>query len=460
MVDFIDKKTELRRYFPSPAYKLKDGQGLALILDIFGDHLNVLSTESSNARDQFLLSTAQGYYLREIGKDLDVFKPKGFKMRDQVYRELIEIVTNSSKNIEYAFERMLKLFFGQNVFVNKLAYSYSYQKNIINVDIRENALIVASSRDLYGTTYIHRSSDGHFDGSGTVSWTGTLPADLPAGSTSLTLATLPIGIPAEGFIEIGSYGEIDYETKQYTLSGSTLTFASPTYSFHAYGTAIRGPETPDDYPNGYLFNTAVVAVLGASILAGSASILLGSNYDALPTVGTGYLGDPTTSTFESIGFTRAGNTLTLYGVTTHPHSAGESVIIPCFYRKHKAYTQNDILSGSSHSVVVVDNAADFPAAPFEGAVVFNRSFMNEEIVPFKGRALGDNTHVFISPNYVFVNDHQAGETVHLMSLKSAIDRTGIDFAFYLNDTEGLRQQLFSLLTRIKVVGCKIVFTVY
>jgi hypothetical protein len=460
MVDFIDKKTEIKRYFPSPAYKLKEGKGLSLILDIIGDQLNILNDEAANARDQFLLATAQGYYLREIGKDLDVFKPKGFKMRDQVYRQLIEIITNSSKNIEYSFERMMKLFFGNNIFISNLASIYSYEKNLICIDIKENALIVASSRDLYGTTYMHRDTSGHFDGFGTPSWTSNLSYELPSGSMNLTLDSLPSGIPDSGIVEIGTYGELDYETKQFTLVGNTLVFIGPTYYRHSIGSGLRGPQTPDDYPSGYVFNTVVSSALSDSYSIGAPSILLGAGYEDFPLVGTCYIGTPAATNFETIGFVRSGNVLDLYGVTVNGHSAGEPVIIPCFYRKYRAVIQEDITHGTSESTITVDNGADFPAAPFEGAIVFNRSFVNEEIVPFKGRSLGDNTQMLISPNYQFINDHEAGETVHLMSLKSSVDRTGIDFAFYLNDTEGLRQQLFALLTRIKVVGCKIVFTVY
>lgn len=460
MAEYVNKKTELYRYWPKPAYNLTPGKGLTLILDIFGDQLDVLAVDVGNARDQFLLDTAEGYYLAELGKDLDVFKPKNFRMQDQVYRQLIEIITNSSKNIEYIFERLLKLFFGNNVFVNNLAKVYSYQKNLINIDIKKDALVVASSRDLYGTSYLHRNQAGHFDGWGTYSWTASLPALLPAGSLSITLPTLPTGIPEEGFVEIGTYGASDYETKHFTLVGNSLNFIGPTYYDHPSASALRGPETPDDYPSDYLFDNAVTSVLGASYGIGATSLSLGAGYEDLPTEGTCYLGAVDASAFESIGFTRAANVLTLYGATVNSHVAGEGVVVPCFYRHFRALSQTSIAKGASLSILTVDNCADFPSLPFEGAVVFNRSFDNEEIVPFKGRIVGDNTQMLISSAYKFAFDHAVGEPVHLMALKSSVDRTGIDFAFYLNDTEGLRQQLFALLTRVKVVGCKIVFTVY
>lgn len=460
MIDFIDKKQELRRYYPFPAYKLTEGQGLSVILDIVGDQLNTLADESDNAREQFLLASAQGYYLSELGKDLDVFKPKGFKMRDQVYRQLIEIITNSSKNIEYSFERLLKLFFGNNVFFNKLANVYSYEKNTIRIDIRNNALIVASSRDLYGTTYLHRSPTGHFDGTGSSSWTSSLPADLPSGSTEIVLSSLPLNIPLEGWIEIGAYGTVGYETKQYTLSGTTVSLGTPTYYEHAYGADLRGPQQPDDYPSGYIFNTQIISALSASYVHGISSITLGPGYDDFPLIGTCYIGILGSPNLESIGFTRLNNVMTLYGVTQYSHASGEAVTLPTMYRKQRTMLESPILKSSQQSTIAVENAADFPSPPFEGAIVFNRSFINEEVVPFKGRSLGDNTQMLISPDYSFIYDHSVGETVHLMALKTAPDGTGIDFAFHLNDTEGLRQQLYSLLTRIKVVGCKIVFTVY
>ena len=236
---FVDKKQELKRYFPAPFYKLQEGQGLSILLDVYGSELNRGADDVQNARDQLLLSTASGKYLEFHGVNLDVFKPRGYKMPDNTYRQLIEIVTNSPKNIERIFERILALYFGESAIANGVANIYSYRPNEVVVEIQANALIIASSRDLYGTTYLHRA-EGAYDGPSSDLWTGTLDSFLPKGSTSLSLSTLPSGIPTDGIIHFGSSLTPD-EIKNFTRTGNVLTF-TPTAKDHNASIQTSGPK--------------------------------------------------------------------------------------------------------------------------------------------------------------------------------------------------------------------------
>jgi len=456
---FATKKEELKKYFPRPAYNLREGQGLSLLMDILGDPLDEMASEQGNARDQFLLSRAGGSFLDDHGQDRDVFRPKGFRMTDATYRELIKIVTNSQKNIENVFEKVLVLFFGPNSIVNGLADVYSYQKNQIIVEIQENALIIASSRDLYGTHYIHRDPSNAFDGWGTVAWTGTLLNTLLPGDTSLEIASLPSGVPSEGIIEIGTSGSASYEIKLFERSGNIFTLHSGVQYEHLLGSALRGPKNPDDYPNGYIYQPENQSSIFGVALPGASSFSLGAGFDDLSTEGVLMIGNPESANFETKGFTRTGNTVNLKGVLTNLHPSGDAVVEPTMPGSIRTNLDQGIVAGNSYSQITVVNAADFPAAPYEGVMVLNRSFGNTEFVPFKGRVVGDNTQIVTDSSFTFINDHSAGEQINLMSLKTAPEVDGTDFAFFLNDTDSLRQQLFSILSRLKVFGCKIVFEI-
>ena len=450
MVDFIDKKQELRRYFPKSFYRFGLGdKGLGGILDTFGEQLNTLQTQIGNARSQLLLATASGEYLEQHGIDRDVYRPNGFNMSDEIYRNMIKIVSNSPKNIEHVFERLLTLFFGPNALSDNKADVYSYRKGELVIEIQANALIVASSRNLLGTTYLHRDPTGHYDGAGTLSWSSVLAGPLNTGDVSFTLASVPAGCPVAGFVEIGSVA------KQYIRSGAVFNFRSPILSSFSGGTPIKGPQAPDDYPSGYMFDRNRRADIFGNVLSGASGFTLGTipNY-GFPSSGVIHIGEPGSATFETKGFTRSGTALSLLGVTQFGHASGEQISIPIMPRSIKTTLNQSIVSGSSWPEITVANAADFQEQNIQGVVLLARSYANSELVPFRGRKTADNSKIVIDPSYVFANNHASGETVHLMALQTLPAVNGIDYPFYLNDTDKLRGQFFSTLSRCKVTGFK------
>lgn len=456
MTDFIDKKAALRRYFPKPFYKLKPGQGLSIVLEAIGGELNDAATQVALARLQFLLATATGEWLKIHGVNADVLRPRGYKMPDQKYRELIKIVTNSSKNIEYIFERIFKLYFGDDVFENGIADIYSYRANEIIVQIQDNALIVASSRDLYGTHYLHGTHDP-YDGESTDLWTGALGSDLPAGSTALTLASVPVGMPTNGIISLGNQGDAVFETKLFDRTGNVVTFYSKTQRDHLAGDHIEGPQWPDDYPSGYLYDGRRDGLLASTYTPGASAIQVTGAYDDLPLVGTAYIGDPDDSNFEAKGFTRVGDTLTLKGTLGFGHGPGEAVVIPAINRKIRTTLAQSITAGQSFSELTVVNSADFGIR--RAAIKLALSYGNEEIVPLVSRKLGDNTKLLVDPGYTFRFDHASGEQVQLMAVQLEPRKDGTNWAFFIDDTDSLRDQFFSLLRRLKATGIKMVFDI-
>lgn len=458
-MDFVDRKTELKRYFPAPFYRLKPGQGLSILLEITGDKLNTLTTQSGNARQQFLLASAVGKYLDVHGVNVDVYRPRGFNMPDNVYRELIKIVTNSSKNIEAVFDRILILFFGANAIQNGIAAVSSVKPNQIILEIQEQALIIASSRDLYGTHYLH-NTDQAYDGESYDPWGPyTLTSTLLQGSMGFTLTSVPIGMPTEGHIAFaGLLGPT--EVKRYTRSGLNVTFDSETLVEHSAGERIEGPKFPDDYPSGYIYDSEYRSDLVGSYLANAITLNLGVFPENIPQVGTVFIGSPTAFNFEAKGYTKSSptsNVLNLKGGLGFAHSSGDSVIVPNMPRKFKTTLNQTILAGQSFSEITVANAADFGLS--RGAIRLAQSFGNEEIVPFISRKISDNTKLLIDPNYTFVYDHAPGEKVQLMSRKTRVSTDGLNWPFYLNDTDALREQFFNMLKRLKAQGVRMVFEI-
>ena len=455
-MSFVSRKSQLRRYYPKPFYNVSDGTNLAILLDIFGDKLDSTADEVKNMRDQFLLARAFQKYLNVHGVNVDVFRPRGYNMTDPVYRDLIRIVTNSKKNIERIFELIIKLFFGDNALSDRLVNVYSVTPNEMIVRLKENALIIAANRGLLGTTFLHRDPSNAFDGESLDLFTGTLPITLAIGSTTFDILTLPTGMPLEGTLQLNDpANEALFEVKRFTRVGTQITFVSPTSKEHVSGVPLQGAKFPDDYPSGYVYDAQTLSDLVGSFLPGTTSITIGTNASAFPLEGTVYIGQPTSINFESLGYTRSGSTLTLKGDLDFSHASGDPVVLPNLQRKFNTPLSIPITAGTNPGTLIVVNGADFPLQ--RAAVKLNWSFKNEEIVPFISRRLGDNTILDIDPDYTFINDHAAGEKVTLMSRQTAVERFGLQYPFYLDDTEALKKQFFILMQRLKVSGVRIKF---
>ena len=452
MVDFVDKKQELRRYFPRPAYKLEDQKGLAILLDIIGNELNIASEDIEAAKQQFQLASAVSTYLAIHGQNLDVYKPRGSRMTDVSYRNLIKVIANGKKNAELVFERLLQIFFGVKVFDRQYADVYTYRPNEIVVRISRTAMIIASSRDLYGTTYMHRTNDVPYDGGAYTPWQSTISATIPIGSTTLVMSSVPAGCPETGIVEVGDPSDDQYEIKGYTRVGNVMTLQSPTYFQFLAGKPLTGPERPDNYPSGYLYDSFKSAAIFGSYSAGETEINISGETPDFPSEGVAYIGSFDGGLLEAKAFSLAGGVMTLEGALVNPHTSGEPIAIPVINRKINTTLTSPISAGASLSEIDVFNAADFPVG--QGAIKINKSFNNEEIIPCRGRAIGNNQILYVDPGYVFKNDHGAGEQVQLMALKTDVTRTGEDWPFYLVDSDDLRDQFLSILQRVKVTGFK------
>lgn len=453
MSDFSDAKKELKRYFPAPAFNTQEGSNMGVLLDTFGEQLNIAAEDVRNAKLQFQLASSVGVSLEVWGVNLDVFKPRGSRMTDPIYRNLIKIVANGKKNVELCFERLLKIFFGNRVFERGYADVYMVRPNEIIVRISKTAMIIASSRDLYGTTYIHRTTTEPYTGNRWPPWTSSILGAIPQNSSTVQMASVPAECPLSGIVEVGDPSDEEYEIKGYTRVGSLMTFQSPTFYAFEAGKPLVGPQHPDDYPSGYLYDVKKEAVTLGSFPAGVTSIPLGFIGEFFPNEGVAVIGDTSTVGYDVKAYVMSGTTMILEGPTQFAHNSGEAVFVPIINRKIKTTLTAPISAGSSQATIDIFNGADFN--PVNCCVKINMSRDNEEIVPCRGRSIGDNSIMNIDPDYVFKKDHAAGEPIQLMGLKSSVTITGEDWPFYLVDSDRLRDQFLSILNRVKVTGFKL-----
>jgi hypothetical protein len=453
MSDFSDAKAELKRYFPAPSFNTQDGTNMAVLLDTFGEQLNMSANDVKNAKLQFQLASSVSIFLEIWGVNLDVFKPRGSRMTDPIYRKLIKIVANSKKNVELCFERLLLVFFGNRVFERGYADVYMVRPHEVVVRISRTAMIIASSRDLYGTTYIHRTNTEPYTGGSWTPWTSTILSAIPKNSSTMTMASVPAGCPLSGIMEVGDPSDEEYEIKGYTRVGAVVTFQSPTFFAFGAGKPLTGPLHPDDYPSGYLYDVKKEATTLGSFAPGVTSIPLGFIGEFFPNEGVAIIGDTSTSEYDVKAYVMSGTTMILEGPTQYPHNSGEAVFVPILNRKIKTTLTAPIVAGNSYATIPIFNGADF--SPVNCGAKINLSRDNEEIIPCRGRSIGDNSIMNIDPDYVFKKDHAAGEPIQLMSLKSTVTITGEDWPFYLVDSDRLRDQFLSVLNRVKVTGFKL-----
>jgi len=226
------------------------------------------------------------------------------------------------------------------------------------------------------------------------------------------------------------------------------------------GATFQGAKFPEDYPSGYIYDAEVRSDLVGTYVGGETSITIGVFPEKFPLVGTIYVGNPTASNFEAKGFSRGSltsTTFTLKGPLNFAHASGDPVLIPTIPRSINTTLNQSITAGNTYSELTVVNGADFPLE--RGAIRLAQSFGNVELVPFTSRKISDNTKLLIDPNYTFVFDHSSSEKVQLMARKTSPSTDGLNWPFYLNDTDSLRAQFFNLLKRLKATGMKMVFEI-
>lgn len=451
---------ELKRYFPRPFYQLKDDEGLAILLEIFGFQLDDLKQQMMNARAQFLLESAEGAYLEQHGVNRDVFKPKGIIMTDTSYRELIKVLTNTPKNIMNCFYEVLEILFGEGAIDKGLVQFYSIDPKVVTVRWKAESLIAANHRTLYGTTYLHVSpSNPYTPGLTKTYWLSLSAAQANVNTSTIVMMTVPPDMPDSGMIKIGPDGGTQ-EYRAFKRVGSIVTIQGKLKHTFPVGTLLKGLVNPDSYPSAYLYQPELKGDLIDNYPIGSTVLTLNTVAARFPTEGLLTIEEADSDNFEVRGFTRSGLTITLASATEKTHNSGVFVYVPNLIRSDIKTSLNDTIAAGAtgRTQITVINGADF-ATGVKGVMMLDRSGNNEEIVPFWGRAVGNNQLIYTDPSYVFLKNHAPGEKVHLMSGQTTIAVDGTNWPFYLVDVEAFKATFFGLLSRIKAVGTKLNFEV-
>lgn len=148
-MDSLTRKTaSLIRAFPPPNYNTQAGTMLRALLDAFATEDANIVDQIEATKDQLFLDTAFDKFLDMAAANYGVSRPLGFKLNDDIFRQVAKLLANFEKNTSLIFQLMLTAFFirgsvievDPNVIVLKLPWE-----------------IPALQRTLPGTTYMHQN---------------------------------------------------------------------------------------------------------------------------------------------------------------------------------------------------------------------------------------------------------------------------------------------------------------
>lgn len=119
----------------------------------------------------------------------------------------------------------------------------------------------------------------------------------------------------------------------------------------------------------------------------------------------------------------------------------------------------NISNGFIYPSISVEGAGDIPNE--SGYLIFNFGRTGEE-QPILYRGRPNNSTLLLDPSYEFVNNHESGEIINVISpdLKAAVpSKDGDDYATYITGIEDALEIVKNLVTQIKAAGITINFII-
>lgn len=266
MEDSILKNHRLA--FPKP-FSQEENSNLDLFRQAVAkvDAKHVQNVQS--ARPERFTMSANGRWLEARGSNVNRARPKSFNMTDANYRELIRLMSFNPMQVYKIFEDLMDFFLGENSLSRQLAKIYSVDHNLIEIEIKRQALIVSARRDLIGATYLHADNDlsnntefysGYIFPNPIVSTVS--PPAHNAGVSQINISQDEELFPASGGVVcIGDYESSTFECLHYDdRVADVLNLSSPTQFVHQAGELVYLPE----------YIRGVECVLNQNIVAGQA----------------------------------------------------------------------------------------------------------------------------------------------------------------------------------------------
>lgn len=213
-----------------------------------------------DAKEQIFTRFAQFQFLDALGSNVGVFRPTEFNLVDEIYRELIPVLSYAPKQIRITIKRVLDIFFGTNNPKVKLA-----EINPNQIKIQIPSTVPSLRKSLKGSHHFH-SYSGNIVAIDNVLKTMTI--DLEEATKTLQIDELKDGLIGQGI----SVGNILSNTAGST--GVVLQFpASDDLSSFTLGSFVMSSPR---YPGSFIPDstsaftvTSARGVLGQNITAGS-----------------------------------------------------------------------------------------------------------------------------------------------------------------------------------------------
>lgn len=150
----ISKKDKIKRFIPS-LYKPNTNPNIKALLEAIGGENDKIVEQILNAKEQLFVNTAVGEYLDALGSNYGVERPlttTSFQIENELFRDIIKILSFQPKQIKQTMENLLFSFFGNDpdVFIEEI--------NPNEIVIQLPATLVSARDTLLGTTHIKNYS--------------------------------------------------------------------------------------------------------------------------------------------------------------------------------------------------------------------------------------------------------------------------------------------------------------
>jgi hypothetical protein len=143
------KLEKYQRYIPG-LYKPQTNIYIRGLLYSWAGEDDKIFQAIKDAKEQIFVKTARLEYLDSLGSNVGVFRPTAFNLSDEMFRELIPLLSFYPKQVVPTMKKVLDIFFGED---NPRVFIHEINPN--EIKIRIPSTVPALRRDLRGSHHFH-----------------------------------------------------------------------------------------------------------------------------------------------------------------------------------------------------------------------------------------------------------------------------------------------------------------
>jgi len=256
----MSKLSKMTRFVPG-LYRPNTNPNIKGLLYAWSSEDDLIVQAAQNAKEQIFTKLARLQFLDALGSNVGVFRPTEFNLTDDLYRQLIPVLSFRPKQVLTTIKRVLDIFFGVG---NPIVKVNEINANEIIIHIPSS--VPSLRRDLRGSLHLHAYQ-------GTVvsidNIAKEMVIDLNDSTKSLKLDELALAIFGQGL-------------NQAVIASNTVGNTSVTFQFFAsedlsiFNTSDNFNIVVPSYPGAFIPDptraftlTSKRGILGQSIVAGA-----------------------------------------------------------------------------------------------------------------------------------------------------------------------------------------------